>query len=1031
MTERDRSRRLWICTVLCALVLLGGLSPLLAAETVLVEFGAPMRYLANYADPGIGLAWTTAGFDDGSWPSGSYGVGYEVALPGAINLLQTSVAPGAYSVYTRTTFTLGDAALVQQLLLSADWDDGYVAWINGVEVYRSLQMPAGTPAWNTNSALHESSNGLTPYYGASIDVTAKARPALQSGENVLAVGVWNGGAPGSSDLVLVPRLAVGVTTPITRGPYLQLGTAHGMVVRWRTSTPSDSVVRYGPAADDLSAQASDPAPRTEHVVTLTGLDPDTLYYYDVGSSAGPLAGGDAQHHFRTAPQPGTDRPLRIWVIGDSGTANASARAVRDAYRVRSGGAATDLWLMLGDNAYSTGTDAEYQAAVFDMYPDLLRTSVVWPTLGNHDGISADSASQSGPYYDNFTLPTGGEAGGLASGTEAYYSFDYANVHFICLDSYETDRSPGGAMMTWLQADALSTRQAWIIAYWHHPPYSKGSHDSDREIELIEMRQNALPILEAAGVDLVLSGHSHSYERSFLLDGHYGSSDTLTEAMKKDPGDGHIDGTGAYRKPPVVGEPHAGAVYAVAGSSGQTSGGTLDHPAMYLSLNVLGSMVLEVNGAQLDAHFLDSTGAWRDAFTLYKGDAAPPVADFDATPLSGPVPLDVAFTDRSTGDPSAWAWDFQNDGVVDSTLASPHHTYAAVGLYSVRMTASAAPGSDTIVKPGSICALSADGSGDADGDGAPDGVDTCPCVPDAAQIDSDGDGAGDACDPDDDNDGVPDVDDCAPLAATVTAPPGPIGASLGVANDGTLAWERAVQGYTSNVYRGVAAPGQPWSYALACLGDQVPAPQLQDADVPAPGQAFYYLAGGRNLCGDGPVGQDGAGQPIIPAVPCPLLARESDGDGIADLQDNCADRPNPDQLDTDADTQGDACDTDDDNDGVPDTLDCAPLDPTAGLPPAVIDDSLQLGPEPERITWSLGDGGGTSHLYRGTIAPGGDFAYAHSCLQADLVDPVAIDTDEPAAGALFYYLASRVNACGEGSLGGDSMQQPRPNPSPCP
>ena len=51
------------------------------------------------------------------------------------------------------------------------------------------------------------------------------------------------------------------------------------------------------------------------------------------------------------------------------------------------------------------------------------------------------------------------------------------------------------MLTWLQNDLASTAQPWIIAFFHHPPYSKGSHDSDTEIELREMRQNALPILE--------------------------------------------------------------------------------------------------------------------------------------------------------------------------------------------------------------------------------------------------------------------------------------------------------------------------------------------------------------------------------------------------------------------------------------------------------------------------------------------------------------------------------------------------------
>src|SRR5207253_782065 len=65
-------------------------------------------------------------------------------------------------------------------------------------------------------------------------------------------------------------------------------------------------------------------------------------------------------------------------------------------------------------------------------------------------------------------------------------------------------------------------------------------------------------------------------------------------------------------------PNKGAVYTVAGSSGQTSGGSLDHPAMYLSLNVLGSLVLDVNGPQLDAKFLNSSGSVQDHFTIKKG-----------------------------------------------------------------------------------------------------------------------------------------------------------------------------------------------------------------------------------------------------------------------------------------------------------------------------------------------------------------------------------------------------------------------------
>ena len=149
-----------------------------------------------------------------------------------------------------------------------------------------------------------------------------------------------------------------------------------------------------------------------------------------------------------------------------------------------------------------------------------------------------------------------------------------------------------------------------------------------------MRQNALPILEDAGVDLVLSGHSHSYERSFLIDGHYGHSSTLQPSMILDGGDGRPAGDGAYRKPSSGLSPHEGAVYTVAGSSGKTSGGSLDHPVMFVSLDVLGSLVLDVQANRLDATFLRSTGVVADTFTLEKGCGT--VATVDVSPASASV-----------------------------------------------------------------------------------------------------------------------------------------------------------------------------------------------------------------------------------------------------------------------------------------------------------------------------------------------------------------------------------------------------------
>jgi hypothetical protein len=409
---------------------------------------------------------------------------------------------------------------------------------------------------------------------------------------------------------------------VIRGPYLQSGSPTSVVVKWRTDVATDSRVRFGLSPAHLQFAADDLDATTEHEVSLLELSPDAKYYYSVGTTTSEIVGGDFSHFLITAPTEGVQKSTRIWILGDSGTNDANAANVRDAYYNFAGGRHTDLWLMLGDNAYNNGEDHEYQGAVFDMYPEMLRKSVLWPTRGNHDRGPRNEIgewSDGDAYYDVFTLPILGEAGGMASGTEAYYSFDYGSIHFICLESTSKDlRAITSPMWVWLAEDLAANDKVWTVAFWHHPPYSKGSHNSDNEADLLEMRERGVPLLEASGVDLVLAGHSHSYERSFLLDGHYGKSPTFMNEMKLNSGDGRLDGDGAYQKATFGPAGHEGAVYLVAGSSGKISGGSLDHPAMFVSFNLLGSLVLDIAGNQLHAQFLDNAGAVLDYFTIVKG-----------------------------------------------------------------------------------------------------------------------------------------------------------------------------------------------------------------------------------------------------------------------------------------------------------------------------------------------------------------------------------------------------------------------------
>jgi hypothetical protein len=105
----------------------------------------------------------------------------------------------------------------------------------------------------------------------------------------------------------------------------------------------------------------------------------------------------------------------------------------------------------------------------------------------------------------------------------------------------------------------------------------------------------------------------------MLNGHYGFSQELYDnpELILDRGSGRMDESGPYVKTANA-QINRGTVYVVAGCSGQTSGGELDHPAMFISLNELGSLVLDINQEQLDAQFLQADGVVSDRFTLQKG-----------------------------------------------------------------------------------------------------------------------------------------------------------------------------------------------------------------------------------------------------------------------------------------------------------------------------------------------------------------------------------------------------------------------------
>ena len=198
-------------------------------------------------------------------------------------------------------------------------------------------------------------------------------------------------------------------------------------------------------------------------------------------------------------------------IGDSGTGSPEQRQIAalmaaDTY---------DVLLHAGDIAYGNtgGTgDASYKTFndwFFDMYASLLPFHALYTTEGNHD--SRPSNGNGVAYLDAFTLPGNGGSPAYPDHAERYYSFDYGRVHFVVLDTEFAfqDTARRAEQLSWLESDLAGTAQPWKIALFHRSPYSAGGeHGSD-----LAVRSAFTPLFEQYGVQLVLSGHEHDYERT--------------------------------------------------------------------------------------------------------------------------------------------------------------------------------------------------------------------------------------------------------------------------------------------------------------------------------------------------------------------------------------------------------------------------------------------------------------------------------------------------------------------------------------
>lgn len=604
--------------------------PVVASSTVLLPWSSTWKYKDDGSNQST--AWRSASFDDSSWPSApaefGYGDGDETTLINACGTVQqTPTCTNKYfTTYLRKKINIPSTAGFQNIKFNTFRDDGIIVYVNGTEVYRN-GVQAGTINYNTALSASASDDGET----LQTQTVTLAASLFVAGDNTIAVEVHQ--QNGSSSDVTFNMEVLGmaaVPEVLTRGPYLLRATQTSMEVKWLTDQAASSKVRFGTTAGIYTDSVVNLTSSTSHVINLTTLQPNTKYYYTIGSATRQLQ-GDANNFFVTPPIPGSEGKYNFWLVGDCGNNSTNQKNVRDAYINYMGSNITNGWLLLGDNAYSSGTETEYQAEFFDVYQGTVSKNMpLYPSPGNHDYNNGSLYDHSVPYYSIFDMPANGEAGGVPSNTEAYYSYDYGNIHFMSLDSYGKEDGVNrlydtlGPQVQWIKQDLAANSKKWIVAYWHHPPYTMGSHNSDTESELTKMHTNFIRILERYKVDLIVCGHSHEYERSKLIQGHYGNEASFNPAVNNlSQSNGRYDGTTnscTYLKDSS--HTYKGTVYVVSGSAGQLDGSVQaawPHNAMsaYNNSTNGGSMLLTVEGNRLDAKWVCADGVVRDQFTMIK------------------------------------------------------------------------------------------------------------------------------------------------------------------------------------------------------------------------------------------------------------------------------------------------------------------------------------------------------------------------------------------------------------------------------
>lgn len=301
---------------------------------------------------------------------------------------------------------------------------------------------------------------------------------------------------------------IGLCNPVSAqdtfrvAPYLQFGTKTSMVVMWETEVEATTRVEYGESRlgdeePNLSQHVSLPGRQSMHEVILTGLKPETKYFWRAVST---LADGtelaSAPSTFRTAVN---DSSAYAFILYGDTQSNPEVW----------GKLATLGWLerpnfglLAGDLVDRGGQIDDWLVEFFPPANIFMKRYALYTVIGNHEDDDPN-------YYKYMHNPA----------PEYYYTFRYGNAQFFMIDT-NRDVREGSEQYEWLEWQLAQSEATWKFVVHHHPPYSSEENDhgdtSTGSSSYGTGARNLVPLFEKFNVDFSLFGHVHMYERTWPL-----------------------------------------------------------------------------------------------------------------------------------------------------------------------------------------------------------------------------------------------------------------------------------------------------------------------------------------------------------------------------------------------------------------------------------------------------------------------------------------------------------------------------------